>query len=223
MKKIISIILTSILMMSICACSTDTVSTTDKEQYVLDGMSTEDIVSKLYSYTDIHTGDAYIDDYYNAPDGANAYITSVSLRGVQQEMNNTVTLGNNSNVVIFLTVSDYDLASDLYSALYNSFTQNDYEINNDRSYDNREGTEWNSAIYYTVEVDANNSYDERVMTDMGSFHYYIYQENSISMRSGVNNTYTLIVVLPIITDEGVDLNNEVSFVEQQAQQGGLGG
>lgn len=84
------------------------------------------------------------------PENITNYISTVEV-WCQREMDNTITLTNNSGVRIRLFLNDYSIASDLYDKLFNYLCQLA-----PTSYveDNREGTYWYSSVYY--ETNENN-------------------------------------------------------------------
>jgi len=241
MKKIISILLTSVLMMSICACGTDTqteettstqtdysdeiieevANTTSIEQtttqptettfpyqvYSIDGMSSDEIYDLIISFSsNIHTGDT-LDNYTDrfsvqpwlnesemrysfwSPENTTNSITGINVNA-QLEMNNTITVNDDSSVSVRLALDDYDTASDLYSRLFDYLCQNTPNQMSE-SFDNREGTSWYSQVNCSVFEEEYNS-------------NYCYSFEIRLEQNEMTGNYDLSVELPILVTADVE-------------------
>lgn len=152
--------------------------------YDLSGMSAEEMLNLFISFADIHTGDM-ITDYpsrfdvepYSTGNGNISYnfyevnyndITNCILTvfvDTQIEMDNSITIEDNSRIQINLKLEDYNLAAELYDLAYN------YAVNNGNIYewadntDNREGTHWSSYVnYYVFTMDKNDNTNDYMIT-----------------------------------------------------------
>ena len=152
--------------------------------YDLSGMSAEEMLNLFISFADVHTGDM-ITDYpsrfdvepYSTGNGNISYtfyennyndITNCILNvyvDTQIEMDNSITIEDNSRIQVNLKLEDYNLAAELYDIAYN------YAVNNGNTYewadntDNREGTHWSSYVnYYVFSMDKNDNTNDYMIT-----------------------------------------------------------
>jgi len=192
--------------------------------YSLEGMTADEIIEIIQNLTDVHTGDL-IEEYPNrfavAPSNSDIYeyrfytsdnrdevtncIYSVNNQ-VQQEMDGTYTVTYGSHITIEIRLNDYSVAEDLYDKVYDMLCDSPSDepvvLEEGYSWDNREGTNWDSRIAYEVLTPSDEYYgsmsscydiNENMAPD--GYHYN-YPQFDISMWKS-NDTYILTLNIPV--------------------------